>query len=439
MKSIRLIFNIIFVGIALFNNLSAGPVYAAKWTRGEQTVLLYGDKHNTHETNIWLERRATKAFCKELDATDEEILVLCEGYQSRPFNVVISEEDLKILSPLWSELFMFATGNFAHSKNNEPDSFVEAQNIDPRGELLFLVSDVIRFFRSKEAMQDQEQLRIYEKNFKAIQDGNLSGVFELLITNVKIFSEFAPDLLTKEIFDKIAKTLRERKTLLWKKIATDAGFTFEELNQITIKTIVQRMRSGTRYAKLADIIADFDLMRTFSNDALDAEALWQIAGVQNPCKKIALIAGYFHILNVEKYMTTLGFERCEFVGQSYVVAFEEAIRSGQYLENVVDAEHQTRVSPLLPCDTFGQLLFKNDIESAWQKIDDLPDSSLSSELIQAFDDRDAAVEEVERREPVSLVPFRTFTWINEKEQKKEELKRELRSNQSSPRKKVKRY
>src|SRR5207249_29028 len=105
--------------------------------------------------------------------------------------------------------------------------------------------------------------------------------------------------------------------------------------------------------------------------------------------------------------------QCESAGQDYMHAHAANDQAVLYLNSLLDENYPASVFPLDPLDRFGIDLFDVVIEAAWKKMQTLPDSFHSKELIQALCNHDAAEKALKTFNPIPLVSFETFKWINE--------------------------
>lgn len=409
MKNIGLISAVMLIVIALSNNLSAGPVYAAKWERDGQAVLFYGDHHDTHLADEDRENHVIEAFCAELKLVNTKTLVLCEDLRYT-LSSIFSYDDIKALDPVWDKKFMSATCNFAHAMSNQSGSHVSAQSIETRHEVTELIAMALGYNSFVKLSPRQERNK---KAFDALKNCSLTEIFERPIITVESYSQQVDNQLTKSFFKEMAAAMRMRKTVLWNKIVADTGLSLQELDNLTIDTIVSSSWMNKAYGKLAIFLTEIaePLARSYS-EALDAEALWLIVGVQNPCSNIVMIAGWKHIQDLEKYLQALGFVKKHVEGQDYTNAYQAVERSHSHLKNSIDVQHASRVFPLDPLDWFGQYLFGNEIAQAQQQFDLILDTDRSEGQNQALCDYEIKVKELNNFKPVPLVSFETFKWIN---------------------------
>lgn len=412
MSHVRLIVSIIFLGLALSHNLLAGPIYAAKWKKDDQTVLLYGDQHNTHEQNEVKECEAINAFSRELTSMKTETLVLYEDLGS--LSNIFDPHSLKQLFCKYDKSFIYCMCQVVQDLSDQIRSNLRKESIDPRRELRNLLSYAL-VSHDKELSKKlypfiQQQEIIFHHAYEKVKDGNIAGAFERLITQVEFFAEFTHDKEAEKIFSEIASTLKIRKKLLWRKIVADTGLSKQELNQATIKMLVTLMSTDSRYAKLVHFLVNPDLTLYYSLETVEADALWHITQASNTCDNIVVVAGMGHTYNLEKFLLQLGFEQCFVAGQEHMNAFEKKKMAECYLNSLLDVKHQERVYPLDPLDLFGQVLYMDVPNLAAEAA---VNSSVSEELSQAFQDFMVKKAVLESFNPVPLVPFETFKWINE--------------------------
>src|SRR5258708_3609695 len=91
---LKLIYYTFFIGIQLLNNLYASPVYAAKWGKGKQVVLLYGDAHNTHKVFGKKEQHLADRFITTLSKAQNQTLLLTEDHYRPSSQININEKIL---------------------------------------------------------------------------------------------------------------------------------------------------------------------------------------------------------------------------------------------------------------------------------------------------------------------------------------------------------
>lgn len=430
MKNTDLIFGVILLAITLSNNLAAGPVYAAKWERpledgSKQTVALYGDEHTTHEIDENREREAINAFCRELAKVDTETLVLCEDFKSAPFSTIFSDQDCQIWFGEWNQSFISAACNFAYEISRSADFQIHVQSIDPRTELFELTDMAIRYTRDvygycKPINLDHKPF--YKKAYDTMKDEKVVDIFERVITNVKSLKKSADDDQSGKIFDEIIATLQKRKVFWLEEIMKKYFLSKDEINQITIDNIGKieaKTSQGFLYLRDIDKFMRYEVKLHYCLEVVDANALWHITKEQKQYKKIVIIAGAAHVRNLEKYLLRIGFEQCCVAGQDYNLAAEALEDARGHFYNVYNANHKLRASSLDPFDKFGLSLFDDEIDAAWQKVDTLPDSSLSEELKQACRDYEVAIKEYKSFGSAYLVPFETFKWIHDEDQNEE--------------------
>src|SRR5258708_6534543 len=71
---------LLFFGLltASYASLAAGPIYAAKWKRGNQVVCVYGDHHFTHKIFDGQDKLMAQQFIEHLKKSKDEVLLLLE-------------------------------------------------------------------------------------------------------------------------------------------------------------------------------------------------------------------------------------------------------------------------------------------------------------------------------------------------------------------------
>lgn len=411
MKNVGLISIVMLVAVALSNNLAAGPVYAAKWKRGGQIVLLYGDLHTTHKRIPDQELLAIKAFSEALQAVTTDTLVLCEDLKTIE---LFSNQEYEILDSAWNNSFMKAASGLAHVRAQESDSHVKALSIDPRNEVFSLLAMSLAFDESSSS-SDQEVMVLHKKAYDFLEHRGIVEMFEQLAINVEGLAARVHDNFVKSFFDEVAGTLRERARLLWARIVADTGLSYDELNQATVGTVVHLRQTDTRYAKLAcSYLFNFDLKVAYCAEAFDAEALWHIAGVQDPCQRIVVVAGNLHIRNLEKHLFALGYSQCFAVNEVETCALEEVEHLGRVMQVALDTDHVSRVFPLSPFDSFGLKMFQDEYAEKIVLRACCNPESLTTEQREAKDAFLAKANyKINYEWKVPLIPFETFKWISE--------------------------
>lgn len=205
-----------------------------------------------------------------------------------------------------------------------------------------------------------------------------------------------------------------RKTVLWEKIVADIGLSFNELDSLTIDTLVASSWMNIKYRNLSIFLTTIaEPLAAAYSEALDAEALWSITETQKQYSRIVVIAGWAHLHNLEKYLDRLGFLRSQTHGRDYTSAYETYEKSDRRLKNCIDMHHSLRIAPLDPLDWFGQYLFDNAIKTAQQQFETVPETARSKEQIDALNASDVTMNALSIFKPVPFVPYETFTWISQ--------------------------
>lgn len=412
MKNVGLISSAMLLSIALSNNLSAGPVYAAKWVRDEQTVLMNGDYHATHETNEVLEREATVEFCKKLQSVTTKTLVLGEDTRI-PLSAIFTEQELLQYYPGYNKMFLPTVHRYSNVITRNINRNVEAKCIEVRADLLAFVPMAFKYAKARNDYPYFAKNMVEKKAFEAIKNHKVSYLFDRRINRIREFARSACNENTAAIFSEIVGLLQARKRLLWSKMALYTNLSFNELNRLTIGMVAAQMAHDERYKMLVGFLSNKLLMLNFSAEFLDAEALWFIVGVQNPCQKIIVNAGAAHIHNIENYLFRLGFNLQEgALGQNYMPDLQK-LRKGP------SASHSKFPDPL---DDFAKAMvsyekkiaYKNEVDTARQQFMnfqwfDCP--SVRQQQLQ-WDDSQLSLN-YNNSNPISLIPLDAFNWINE--------------------------
>lgn len=405
--NIILTMTLYIAAMAFPQNLWAGPVYGAQWKRGNQTIIVYGDKHETYKDNFEQEGGAIEAFSRELNGVTKEILFLCEDKKAPPFCNIYSDKDFDVLFPEWRRDFIHAACAHAHTLSRQTDTHVSTASIDSRLELIHLIPESLRLVRlhSKGKIPSDPILaETFKKAAIAIKDGSIGEALERPIIFSRLFLESSSGML-KSIYEQIVRKFEIRKSLLERKITASTGLSSEEFSQITLGIIAERI-SDFRYQKLAKILANEELLGAYSSEMVEADALWQITRPNAP-KKIVVIAGFDHILNLENYLTELGYQRSFMTNQNYVIACLD--HQNAYLKYAVtmDVKHAARVHPLAPTDFFGILLYMQDIDNAVKNAN----NELIEEQSEAYDNLLEKQKIFEDMDYGQLIPVGCFRWM----------------------------
>ncbi len=400
-----------------------GPIYAANWERinqdGKQIILLYGDFHTiTHPKTMDLECQSCKTIdtiFTKLNSVNTKTLILHEDSRRTPFwNNILSDQDTKIILLEENQRFGGLVSQFAQAVRTNPHCYLQAECIDARTVLSDFIPmglDYLQLrYTEKPLTEDAKSLLIpLEKAYNAVKDIYISEALELPITTIQLFSDLALDDETKTIFNEIVITLKARKILLWNKIATDTGLSYDELNEATVGAIGIFMKTDLRYRKLALFLMSDAVGTYFSGETVEAGALHHITNKQNYNSKIVMFGGKSHVRAIEKYLLRLGFAHNTSVGQEFALACEESDQADAAYKNAVDLNHSLRVLPLSSYDKFGFSLFKDTIENAEET------SCLTAEQKRL---RTISVDKLKIEINLLsttnlLVPLEAFEWINQ--------------------------
>jgi hypothetical protein len=342
-----------FILLALItSNISAGIIYASKWKYGDQTVCLYGDNHGTHNTFEIDEKKMSNAFYENLFTSKDRWLVLREDVIGESIS-----KELQWLVTLWfynKNLGFLTTINtwLAHDPETKIPH-IDTINIDLRANFNN-VSTLIRAYKfTSEGLLTKENHKrfnaFYGDFYNALKDIPLKTLFDEPITKLIEYINNTSNNKLKAILKRVLETISARQIVLY-----NNGF------MSLIEPCLINEKSFDAHEKIFDFVTNNNSFINHLLEIVESTALWHIVEGQKTHKKIAVIAGNSHILNLEKYLLEMGYSEINSYGSEYkknslekiklvlqIAAKKEELFNDQPHKNITDINFYWNLSRFL--------------------------------------------------------------------------------------------
>ncbi len=294
----------------LTSSISAGVIYASKWKKGDQAVCLYADDHETHKLFGSCENESFGSFYKNLKASTQRWLLLCEDMVGDKFD---SNLGLEIVDK--EPHFTFLNGiKWFRRKPEYQIPHVETKNIDMRSDIanIILLLDCYRIVSGKDSelmssvnAEDYNYFKtFYKKIYNTFKDMRLSDLLESPLTTLHECIQSTSNDELKAILTNVFDTLKVRQNLL-----TQVGLTD------FVAPLLIDEQTFAAHEKVFDLITNPIITVSYLCETVEALALWNIIENQAVHKRIAVVAGSVHILQLEDFLQRLGYSKIDCFGE----------------------------------------------------------------------------------------------------------------------------
>lgn len=320
--------------LMLSQSLYAGPIYSAKWQKGSQVVLLYGDQHDTHKLFEGKDVVLANQFVEALSKSNDDILLLIEDLYNPPFSGEIFNQ-CRTLFPI--DIFTsFMPLLSEYTRRNYDQSWlshVHVKTVDMRSE--FTLCEYM--FKTYENFREHLDTILFCQTYGKVIPEVIVQTTNVLTDLVNKFYNALPEKRIKTIInspimlidDWLKKTnhnaakmvlsqvknlfLDRQKTLFNVLIAY--GFSPQEVDDLSLKDILYNTDFTTycedevkwkRYQMLVSLFV-IELMDEYFSPIVETCALWHIASADS-YKKIVVIMGADHVFKLESHLKELGYE-----------------------------------------------------------------------------------------------------------------------------------
>ena len=389
MKIFKTLFTF-FITILIASSAQAGIVTAFKMVHPEtgKVVICFGENHSTHETFGEQDYLQTQKFIQCLEAAQESILILREDNGVRDKESVLHKTFL-------------SSANEYLAKDGNP-SHLTSVTIDHRSR------ELLEEFEKNVTLYFSVLKERFLKNQKISPEAFLFYIYEDMLSICEIVMseslEKSIDLCVEASNLKVESILKDLVTTLGKRqlyFTRAIDFLKKSPNVMTRSAFHYFLEKEERLLKFFETF-----FYAYDSILVEAYALFSIANDWQKYDKFIVIAGANHLVNLEKWLEELGYEKTAYANHNF--------REKKHRIEILVNQYLLHLKEKALTENRGQLFDPHDnaldiftIELDFYFLDRTisPAAVGSLSKIRAARNKYVAA--------VRLIPLETFSWINE--------------------------